>query len=291
MLIGDSQPGALRDTLDFMPRSASNVAPEPAPARFFEHFAWAVPSAFAGALAGFRFEQGDVLYRSREAYGPQSDATTIGGEALQVLLPKRSGRTSPTDAEGDRRTALWQSAVVVEKVGLAEGKSESLAISQGKLLMTLWTGDEAWLDPNRAEPPVPLAARELAGRLDETLATFESAFRTRKGAAFLFVVDLASDASRTKAASIEDALTLLGRLERIDRPPAEAGLADPETFHPALAVRGLAVAGVDSERLQTALRGALYGGAQSADDAADDEAAPDRFSVARHGRLVLLGED
>lgn len=271
-----------------MPKATHSAPEEPGPLPCFEGFAWAVPTAFAAALAGFRFEQGDVLYRDAGAYAPQQSAKAAGGTALQVLLPKRSARATPADAEGGRRTALWASEVVLERVALDTGASETLSLSQGKLLMTLWTGDEDWLDPERAEPPIPLAGRDLAARLEESEATLAGDFQTRKGMRFLFVVDLASDASRAKAASIEEALAPLGRLERVERTAARSGVSEAERFHPALRVRGLAVAGVEEERVQAALRGALYGGSATPDPDAE-EAGPDRFSVARHGLLAPLG--
>jgi len=273
-----------------MPRSAQSTPPEPAPVACFEGFAWSVPTAFAAALAGFRFEQGDVLYRHPDAYAAQPDAGSVGGPALQVLLPKRSARATPAEVEGDRRTALWESEVVLERVDLDAGTAETLRVSQGKLLMTLWTGDEAWLDPDGDEPPVPLSARELAGRLDEAEATLDGDFETKRGTRFLFVVDLASDASRTKAAAIEEALAALGDVERVERTAARSGVSDADRFHPALRVRGLAVAGAGEERVQDALRGALYGGSASSSEGADGETT-DRFSVARHGRLAPLSVD
>lgn len=272
---------------------SSTTAPtpiEPAPVACFEGFAWSVPTAFAAALAGFRFEQGDVLYRTPDAYAAQADAAAVVGPALQILLPKRSARATSAEAEGDRRTALWESEVVLDRVDLDAGTTETLSVSQGKLLMTLWTGDEGWLDPERAEPLVPLSARELAGRLEETEATLDGALKkTKRGARFLFVVDLASDASRAKAKAIEEALAALGDVERVERTAARSGVSDADRFHPALRVRGLAVAGADPERVQTALRGALYGGGSPSEE--ESEGAPDRFSVARHGRLAALGAD
>ena len=273
-----------------MPNRPESNLPEPAPLAFFEGFAWSVPTAFSAALAGFRFEQGDVLYRDEAAYEAQADAGASGGAALQILLPKRSARATPADAEGDRRTALWEGEVVLDRVDLASGASETRTVSQGKLLMTLWTGDEEWLDPAREEPPVPLAARELATRLEEVEGTLAGDFDTTRGARFLFVVDLASDASRAKAAAIEEALSALGPIERVERTAARSGVSEADRFHPALRVRGLAVAGADPERVQAALRGALYGGRATPDPEAED-AGPDRFSVARHGLLTSIGED
>jgi len=38
------------------------------PPDYFDGFSWALPNAFADALALCRFEQGDMLYDTRRAY-------------------------------------------------------------------------------------------------------------------------------------------------------------------------------------------------------------------------------
>ena len=219
-----------------MPSTRAMTPEHPAPLRFFEGFAWPVPTAFAGALGAFRFEQGDVFFREASAYEAVSGAEEAGNVALQVLRPKRSGRATPADADGDRRSLLWEAPVVLERVDLARGQSETITTSQGRLFMTLWVGDERWLDPSTDSPPVPLAARDLASRIEEARGTFEKRWRRRSGVAFLFVVDLASDASRSKAATIEAALAPLGRPTRVALAPERARASDGCT-HPSRAAR------------------------------------------------------
>ena len=108
--------------------------------QFFDGFAWAVPTAFASALAALRFEQGDVVFRESAAYGPLQGTEAANSLAIQVLHPPRSARSMPIAVEGDRRRATWQSEVRIDLIDLATGKRETRTISQGKLLMTLWRG-------------------------------------------------------------------------------------------------------------------------------------------------------
>jgi len=263
----------------------------PAPLDFFEGMAWAVPTAFAGALASFRFEQGDVLYRDAEAYSALEGAISAESIALQILHPPRSARTTPAEFDGDRRRTSWESEVRLERIQLATGKSAPLVVSQGKLLMTLWSGDEEWLDAEREEPPLPGAARELAARLEQAKSGFGRSLALQnasKGVAcrFFFVVDLASDASRVKAQAIADALAPCGRIKSVDLAPIAAGLDEAEHFHPALVVRGIRINGASEGQVEEALRAALYGGGKRDNDLKDGEAETTRrFSVARHGLL------
>ena len=284
-----------------MSETAVQASSPPAPLEFFAGMAWAVPTAFAGALASFRFEQGDVLYREEATYSALEGVPAANAIALQILHPPRSARTTPAEFEGDRRRTSWASEVRLERIELATGKSDPLTVSQGKLLMTLWSGDEQWLDSEREEPSLPGAARELATRLEEAKQGFGRSLalqKLSKGEAcrFFFVVDLASDASRVKAESIADALAPCGRIKTVDLGPVAAGLEDAAHFHPALVVRGIRVNGATEARVEEALRHALYGGGTRENAKVDDtrtdgdEEATNRFSVARHGLLESNAE-
>ncbi len=257
--------------------------------RFFEGLEWPVPTAFAAALAAFRFEQGDVLFRDPKAYDVIEGEVRSATTAIQVLHPPRSARVAPADFDGDRRRTSWQSEVRVELVDLEAGTSVVRSISQGKLLMAIWRGDESWLEAGREEPAIPRGARELGRQLERARGAFDAMQKTKKGSRFLFVVDLASDASRVKAQAVEEALTPLGALEGIDLYPNAAGIEQAEDFHPLLLLRGLVVGGASAERVGQALRGALYSASEQSDRAPGEQPAADRFSVARHGLLDEIG--
>ena len=281
--------------MDAMTDSNSQTADGAPELEFFRGLEWAVPTAFAGALASFRFEQGDVLYRDSVAYSSLAKAPKPAGIALQIIHPPRSARTTLAEFEGNRRRTSWESEVRLQRIDLASGQIEDVSITQGKLLMTLWTGDEAWLDGNREEPDLPESGRALAGHLETSGAAFEAKLALpprAKACRFVFVVDLASDASRVKAQSIAESLASLGETDSLDLTPASAGVPDAEIFHPALVLRAIRIRGTSEEEVEHALRGALYGGGRAAGNTADPEeagtaprSAAGRFSVARHGLL------
>ena len=94
-----------------------------------------------------------------------------------------------------------------------------------------------------------------------------------------------------KARSIEAALATLGATHRDDLSPLAAGVESPELFHPTLRVRGVMASGVDREAVESALRDALYaGGTHRGERGSGDAETPDRFSTARHGLLLGLGD-
>jgi hypothetical protein len=265
------------------PPKDSDATPVP---KFFEGLAWPIPVAFAAAIASMRFEQGDVLYRDRSAYDALEGDIPKGLSAIQVQFPKRSARAAPSEFEGDRRRSSWQSEVTIELVDLAAGKSETRVLSQGKLAMAIFHGEEGWLDPLREEPPLPRSARELQQRLEQTQASFDEIQTAEKGCRFIFVVDLANDASRSKAMGVEEALRATGSVERIELSAERAGVEDPHSYHPTAVVRCLVLPNRTLEKVLPILRARLYGGASddsSADAGNEIETSPDRFSVGRHG--------
>ena len=272
----------------------TTLSASPPVLRFFEGMAWPVPVAFAGAIAAMRFEQGDVLYRDPRLYEAFGDEIPKGLSAIQVQLPQRSSRAAPSEFEGDRRQSSWQSEVTVELIDLARGQAETRVLSQGKLAMAIFRGDDGWLDPEREEPPLPRSARELQQRLDETPASFDARQSAKRGCRFIFVVDLANDASRSKAAGVEEALRATGPVERIELSAEHAGVEEAQSYHPTAVVRCLVLPDRSAEEVQPILRSRLYGGVSdvSNDPAADQtETAPDRFSVGRHGLFQAIPVD
>jgi hypothetical protein len=106
------------------------------------------------------------------------------------------------------------------------------------------------------------------------------------------VVDKSSDGSRAKAAVIENALRVSGKVERLSLTPVQTEVDEAEAYHPALLVRGLLLAGRSEEDVHAALRSALYTGAavagasgSSNDSVEGASGSSDRFSLARHGLL------
>jgi hypothetical protein len=270
----------------------------PAVQTFFEGMAWPIPIAFSGAIAAMRFEQGDVLYRVPRAYDTLEGQIPKGLSAIQVILPKRSARATPSESDGDRRQSNWQSEVTVELIDLARGQTEKRVLTQGKLAMAVFRGEDAWLEPDREEPPMPRSARVLQQRLEQTLTIFDARQTARRGCRFIFAVDLASDASRTKAAGVEESLRATGALERIELSAEQAGVEDAQTYHPTAVVRCLVMPNRTTEEVLPILRDRLYGGASERvgdSDRSDDsdssegvEGTPDRFSVGRHGILQAI---
>jgi hypothetical protein len=270
---------------------------------FFEAFLWPLPESFASAVAASRFELGDVLYRDARAYEAWSGEVPRGLRPIQVLDPPRSARGTPLEGDSDRRRANWSSEVRIALVDPVSGQLVERVLTQGKLLMALWRGDEAWLDAEREAPEFPKTARELHASLAGASAAWGkevSRSQSGSGSLFVMVVDLASDASRAKAALVGDRLRASGEVVVTDRTPSDAGLNSAELYYPTLVLRGFVVPGRETDAVEAELRICLYRGGAAAPPTAqsdtkdakegesDETVTGDRFSIARHGLLTAF---
>ncbi len=251
--------------------------------KFFEGFAWPVPRAFAAAIASCRFEQGDLLYSDRVAYGARSKTSAKVSYSIQVLNPPRSTRALKAGAEGGRFEANWDSDLELSLTAHEAGRKEIHSTTQGRLFRCLWLGDPAQVSSEAPAPEVPGGQRELHRRLGEARASGAEHFRRGSDPFWLFLsaFDEASDSARLKARAIEAVLTESFESSADLLWPAQVGLCEAERMGPTLRILGIALraAGDPSsteKKIEEKLRGLLFAG--------DSESG--RFSLARHGLLV-----
>ncbi len=257
--------------------------------------------SFASAVAASRFELGDVLYQDARGYDDWSGTAPAGKTVIQVLDPPRSARGTALEGDADRRKANWESETRILLIDPASGDSVERAITQGHLLTAIWQGDTAWLEVDREAPPFPRTARALFSVLDASTHAWSADVaraRPRSGSLFVMVVDLASDASRAKAALVGERLQMAGKVSVVDRTPSDAGIEHADLYHPTLILRGFISPGRDTETIESELRACLYrGGVAAIQETSAFEPTPQlesdsdapvggRFSVTRHGVLV-----
>ncbi len=247
---------------------------------FIKGFAWPLPRALSGAVSACRFEQGDVLYSHSGGYEAWPGGRQGLGHALQILDPPKSTRALAPEADGKRFDVHWNSPVELERTDFAAGSAERLITTQGRLFCCLWRGDPAVLDPEAPVSEPPYAQRELHSRLEEARPAFEAHF-SDQGAGdgrplYLAALDDANESGRLKARAVEAVLAEKFKVLSHVLSPGEAGLDEPDRFHPALVIQGLAIGAPDAPAVEGCLRALLYGGASETG----------RFSLARHGLLV-----
>ncbi len=249
---------------------------------FFRGFSWAVPTGFRAALACCRFDQGDTLYDSSDAYNkPWQDKGSKLHYSLQVQTHYSTTPSSAGDAER-AFGASWGDGVTVALTDHKEGETRSIHTTQGGLYSVLWKGDVSLFDATNAALRPPRMAgdlqRELASAAGEISKRHSS--KMTGGYVFAFAVDHVSMTQVLKARSVESALRSLGEGESRTLEPGDAGLGGDAC--PTVLLHSHAVASGKREQIVAALKKQLYKPAK------DRKTDVDRFNLDRHGCLFEL---
>jgi hypothetical protein len=235
---------------------------------FFERFAWAVPKAFRDALSSCRFEDGDVLHQSRDAY----DGWKAGNQAdrvfLQVLFPPKS-----VAAVGSFHTN-WNSQVKVDLYD-KDGRVDHHVTTQGRLYTVLWRGHLTAFDD---DPASPLGVRDLPKDLIDD-GTLEK-YAVRKPY-FVMPFDHASNLLVTKRRLIRSVMSNFmtngPRIIELE----QLGVVDWEKYAPTVELAVFETPEISKQKLHDLIKSAVYKPSRNA--------KRDMFRIQAHGWLV--GED
>jgi len=243
---------------------------------YFDRFQWAVPWAFHDAVDQCRFERGDTLYDTREAYGPDwSEACTHIRQHLRVRHPDKL-TAAASSGGGSNFGSNWESEVRVDVFENMEKVENELVSTQGRLYTALWRGDLSVLSLESPEPAVPEGWRDVLTRL--TAASDIPGASRFAGPVFVMPFDPASPLSREKHDSV------LARLdEHLDErpvhlPPEEAGLDGGGDVAPTVYVAFFPVRDAGKKKLAGLIKSALYTPSKGAKNP--------KFRLSAHGVIV-----
>jgi len=178
---------------------------------YFDGFSWALPTAFADALALCRFEQGDVLYDTQRAYeGEWASALSHIKYRVEVKFPLRGSGVKSGESEDSAFEDNWNSRVVIRFVDHRASSEREVTTTQGNLYSMLWSGDINALDGLSVPPP--LGARHLLGKLKESLDVLRQKHSSSINNSTVFVMpfDHTSKLLRSKLRTVQSALQALG---------------------------------------------------------------------------------
>jgi hypothetical protein len=250
---------------------------------FFGGFSWAVQRGFRAALACCRFDQGDTLYDSSDAYDkPWEDKCSKLHYSIQVQT-NHSATPGTVDDTERAFEASWGDGVTVALTDHKEGETRTINTTQGRLYSVLWKGDVKLFDAANAAPRPP----KMAGDLQRELASAAGEITKRRstkmsgGYVFVFAVDHVSMTQVLKARTVESALRSLGEGESRTLEPGDAGLGGDAC--PTVLLHSCAVATSRREQIVAALKTRLYKPTK------DRKTDVDRFNLERHGWLFELG--
>lgn len=243
---------------------------------FFNGFSWAVPNAFSDAVSLYRFEEGDILYDTKKAYGENWErARELIGKSLQVTYPLRSGKNVGKNAGGvfatnwnsDARVDLYES---MKKVSVGQ-----IRTTQGRLYTALWHGDLSILEKNTPNPQRPITVRKVTKRLTEVSAAAKT---ISKGfPLFVMARDFSNPVSRTKFLDINSILRNHLRGDVIFRTPQRAGLEYFSDIAPTIEIAFFVTNDLDRNRLHDLIKSVVYNPAKNV--------KRDMFRLSAHGHI------
>ncbi|MDT8369573.1 MAG: hypothetical protein RQ745_10225 [Longimicrobiales bacterium] len=223
---------------------------------YFDRFEWAVPWAFHDAVDQCRFERGDTLYDTRDAYGPDwGEACKAIRNHLRVRYPDKLTTSSPIDGDSIFNSN-WKSEVRVDVFEDGNQIESELVSTQGRLYTVVWHGDLSVLSPDTPDPDVPAGWRDVLARL-ESVEDFAEGSRF-SGPVFAMPYDAASSLSREKYRAV---------LSRLDEHlgegpvvlwPGEAGLDDADSVAPTVYVAFFPGRALSIDALKALVKDALY---------------------------------
>lgn len=243
--------------------------------QFIDGFTWAVSTAFANALDQCRFERGDRLYPTREAY--ESNWLNAQGSMqcwVQVRFPERMSAALPEDGDS-RFESNWVSELRLS-LFTDQREVEEVVTTQGRLYTLLWRGDAQVLQAECPEPEVPKRASFVLKRLRDGSEDLRALSDERP--AFWMPFDRVSPISLDKYSRLEKRLA--GHL--LERPrfihASDVSLLDGHAVAPTTGLMHFSVANLNSQELGAEIKAALYRPAKGA--------KKDRFKLSAHGFLL-----
>lgn len=244
---------------------------------FITGFNWAVPSAFIDALASCRFEEGDTLYDTQEAYGPDwGIATTKIKNSIQVRFPSR-GPTGTNENENAVFLSNWKSPVQVDlyeypKISLVR-KYET---TQGRLYSMLWRGDLSLLELSGPMVKPPEGAKSLLKKLEQVRYLAQ---QISKGCpVFVMPYDHAGRLTHSKFATLRSIMKKQTTAEPIVTSCRDAGIEDSEVYSPTVGIAVFPACGMSREGLEDSVKKAFYKPSTTAKNSG--------FYLNRHGAIL-----
>ncbi len=243
---------------------------------FFSGFKWAVPKAFSDAVSLCRFEEGDILYDTEQAYDDDwGKASKFIEYSLQVKFPTRV--SGGAEKGSGVFNSNWCSEIRIdlyknhEKVGVGQ-----IQTTQGRLYTALWKGDLAVLEKESQEPPVPLTVQDVTKNLEQA---HQKAKELSVGfPVYVMARDLSNPVSRDKYSKILTKLKKHLHNTPSILAPEKSGISKFDIIAPTVEVAFFPMNGASKEELHELIKSAVY--------VPSKDSKNDMFRIAAHGLIV-----
>ena len=241
--------------------------------KFFGGFSWAVPNAFADALGLCRFEQGDTLYDTRNAYQPTwGESLKHISWGIEILSPKRSEiriaggakvERNDEDTETKSRDIFnnnWKSQCELRLIDYKNGSKRTITTTQGQLYSFLHKGDFNILEQLPLDHEAPLLVRHASNLLSFAENYAQEHLSINKNTNFFILpFDVTNDTSVKKSLLIQKNLQI-GEYDHqfTDCSLKECGIPDYEKYAPTVCFRCFQIPTRKIEKLRDCLKQSFW---------------------------------
>jgi hypothetical protein len=225
---------------------------------FLEGFAWAVPEAFAQAVAECWFSRGDMLYDSPKAYeGPWGEARKHFRYALQVRLCSASTPASIGAGPADVFNQNWACPVEVDLTLVQSGETRAIKTTQGHLYTLLWKGMPSSGDWDTRAIRKPLRTAEADKALESVAEKCRELAGARDRISFLMAHDPTNPISAEKAKTVRQVLQSTFSCSEKSLLPEAVNAPSFADYAPTVRFEIFSVKG-DRDAIHDALKSVLY---------------------------------
>ena len=226
---------------------------------FLEGFAWAVPEAFAPAIAACCFSPGDLLYDSPKAYeGCWGDARKHLRYFLQVSSSTGVGAVGTGGGdESDVFDQNWHSGIEITLTSKQSGEVRQVRTTQGHVYTLLWRGmppDANW-DALAIRKPLRTAeAHQVLEKVSEKCVELSGA---RDRTHFLIAHDPVNPISALKVRKVREVLQEKFSCRETSSLPSEVNVPASGDYAPTIRFEIFTLKG-DRVAVHDALKSVLY---------------------------------
>lgn len=236
-------------------------------------FKWTLTPAYKDSVAQCKFEQGDVIYKTRTSGKNWGEEIKEIDFMVQVKSPTRA--INSTKGDMDVFGSNWNTKIIFEKVYPNDLTSNKvIETTQGAFFSFLWKDDETLLSANDLKPCL------TSIRPKHINSDFIKSKVPAGSTGFAIITDSVSDLLISKKSDVikvlKDSFTYHSETFTCDEAILKSALDESPNsgFSPTLGVELFVINSVDTNKITEEIKKVLFKGKK------------DQFSIQSHGLLI-----
>ncbi len=253
---------------------------------FLRGFKWAVPTAFSSAISQCQFEEGDILYDSKEAYQEWNSALNNINKVIQV----RSAPAVKEELIENEPSVIfdknWYKAIDIDVTNIKDNQNrKKISTTQGRLLTYLIHDNPKVLGLDTDEPEIPILLKDAKRFMIETI---ESGLKIRnkqvskikasnildesildcfkknilnsmkKPNIFIMPYDISNNTSVTKFREISNRLSDIFNTIIYELTPKDCAISKYDRLFPTITFKCIAIDSGKSEAIRDIIKNVLW---------------------------------